>query len=183
MTELQKHLDLCRQFALLLRYPDSGVKEAAADCAELLQELRAEAVVPLQNFICFLARNDADRVEEVFTSTFDLQALCHPYVGYQLFGESQQRTLFLITLQQIYRQYGFDPGRELPDHLSEVLRFVGTIDDRSARQEIIRDGLLPALDKILQGMDNQDHPYAQLITALQSYLTRVAETELLEASR
>lgn len=185
MTELQKHQDLCRQFAILLSYPARGVEQTAAGCAALLEQMGSSAAGPLKSFVSFLAENDAARIEEVFTSTFDLQALCHPYVGYQLFGESQQRTLFMIQLQQIYRQYEFNPGHELPDHLSEVLRFVGFIDDQGARQEIIQDGLLPALEKILQGIDNQAHPYAQLIAALQSFLTENldAGSELLAASR
>ncbi|BCR04520.1 hypothetical protein DESUT3_15890 [Desulfuromonas versatilis] len=176
MGELQRHQELCRRFATLLGYPREGLEETAAATAGLLSEACPAALAPLEGFSGFLAGTDAARVEEVFTATFDLQALCHPYVGYQLFGESQQRTLFLIQLQQLYRQHGFSPGSELPDHLGEVLRFVGSTDAGQVRGEIIEDGLLPALDKILQGMAERDNPYGQLITALQCFLSETAAT-------
>jgi nitrate reductase delta subunit len=116
----------------------------------------------------------------VFTATFDLQPVCHPYVGYQLCGESQQRGMFLIQLNQLYRQHGFVAGVELPDHLSTLLRFIGTRAPQECRRELIEDGLLPALAKILQGLDAGDHPYADLLVSLQSFLAATVgiETEL-----
>ncbi len=125
MNELQQHQELCRDFAALLSYPGQGVVEEAAVCSEHLKQISPEASVPLESFIRFLEANDISRIEEAFTGTFDLQSLCHPYVGYQLCGESQQRTMFMIKLRELYQQYDFTPGNELPDHLTEVMRFLG----------------------------------------------------------
>ena len=111
------------------------------------------------------------QIEETFTSTFDLQPLSHPYVGYQLCGESQQRTMFLMKLQEIYRQHDYNSGSELPDHIGQVLRFIGITNDRSCRQELIEDGLLPALAKIIPEIENDDHPYKGLLKALQGFLS------------
>ena len=161
---------LCRHFADLLTYPDGATRQTAADCAALLREIRPEAGQPLAGFVNFLDAHQAAQVEEIFTATFDLQPACHPYVGYQLCGESQQRTMFLIKLQQLYKQYSFHGGSELPDHLSTMLRFVGTVPDHDCRQELVCDGLLPALEKLLQGLAQDDHPYVALLRALQSFL-------------
>jgi len=162
---------LCRHFADLLSYPDGATRQTATDCAALLREIRPEAGQPLAGFVNFLDAHQAAQVEEIFTATFDLQPACHPYVGYQLCGESQQRTMFLIKLQQLYNQHGFAAGAELPDHLSTMLRVIGMVDDRDCRQELVSDGLLPALEKLLQGLDQDDHPYVALLRALQSFLT------------
>jgi nitrate reductase delta subunit len=162
--------EICRRFAQLLSYPDATVRQQAADCAAQLRELDSAAADPMQRFAAYLAGQEAARLEELFTATFDLQPVCHPYVGYLLCGESQQRTLLLIRLQQLYQQHGFELGSELPDHLATLLRFVGTVDDRACCQELIRDGLLPALEKLAEGL-TAEQPYAELIQALQDYLT------------
>jgi len=168
---------LCRHFADLLSYPDSATRETAAACVALLRELRPEVDEPLTGFVNFLDSHQPARVEEIFTATFDLQPACHPYVGYQLCGESQQRTMFLIKLQQLYNQHGFAAGSELPDHLSTMLRFIGTVDDRNCCKELVSDGLLPALEKLLQGLDQGDHPYVVLLRTLQCFLAETLDRD------
>jgi nitrate reductase delta subunit len=177
MTALQQHQDICCQFSTLLSYPKSNVVAQAVAFSAQLKEINAEASAAMEGFTSFLAANDINRIEEAFTGTFDLQSLCHPYVGYQLCGESQQRTMFMIKLQEIYKQYGFVSGNELPDHLTEVLRFIGSISDQACRQEIIQDGLLPALEKITKGIESEGHPYVALLNALQSFLSETVTSE------
>ena len=174
MTELQQHQTLCRQFATLLSYPGENVVAEAVTCSAELKQVSPESSGSLESFISFLEANDISRIEEAFTGTFDLQSLCHPYVGYQLCGESQQRTMFMIKLRELYQQYGFIPGNELPDHLTEVMRFVGSINDQDCRQEIIQNGLLPALAKITQGIESEGHPYLAVLNALQNFLIETA---------
>ena len=185
MTELQQHQELCRDFAVLLSYPDDHVKEQAVACAAHMKEVNSEAATSLESFLDFIKTNDFSRIEEAFTGTFDLQSLCHPYVGYQLCGESQQRTMFMLKLRELYKQYDFISGNELPDHLAEVLRFVGSITDQDCRLEIIQDGILPALAKITQGIESDNHPYVALLNALQSFLTETVtpDTERLSVDR
>lgn len=171
MTELQQHQTFCRQFATLLSYPGENVLAEAVACSVALKDISPESSGFLESFIHFLETNNISRIEEAFTGTFDLQSLCHPYVGYQLCGESQQRTMFMIKLRELYQQYGFVSANELPDHLTEVMRFVGSINDQDCRQEIIQDGLLPALTKITQGIESDGHPYLAVLKALQGFLT------------
>jgi nitrate reductase delta subunit len=185
MIEIQQHQEICRDFAVLLSYPDDHVKEKAAACAAHMKELNSEAATSLESFFNFIETNEVSRIEEAFTGTFDLQSLCHPYVGYQLCGESQQRTMFMLKLRELYQQYDFISGNELPDHLAEVLRFVGSITDQDCRLEIIQDGILPALEKITQGIESDNHPYVALLNALQSFLIETAspDTERLPDDR
>jgi nitrate reductase delta subunit len=177
------NLELCLSFSRLLSYPNAQVKTLAADCYRQLKESDPEASAAVAPFINFLEQQELPQIEELYTSAFDLQAISFPYVGYQLCGESQARTLFLMKLQEIYNQQQFSSDGELPDHLSVMLRFIGTISDPQGNSEIISDGLLPALEKIIQGIENQRHPYRQLLMALQIYLTNKVETELPETQR
>jgi nitrate reductase delta subunit len=91
----------------------------------------------------------------------------------------------MLKLRELYQQYDFTSGNELPDHLAEVLRFVGSIADQDCRLEIIQDGILPALEKITQGIEGDNHPYVTLLNALQSFLTETAtpDTERLPDDR
>ena len=172
MTSLTVHQDICRQFATLLSYPGADLLQTAANCLERLQQSQADAAEQMVPFFNFVTTSSEARIEEVFTGTFDLQPICHPYVGYQLCGESQQRTMFLMKLQELYRQHDYRCGSELPDHLGEVLRFIGITDDQACRRELVRDGLLPALEKIIKGIENDEHPYKQLLKALHSFLNQ-----------
>ena len=178
MTELQQHQELCRDFAVLLSYPDDHVKEQAAACVAHMKGVNSEVATSMESFLDFIETNEITRIEEAFTGTFDLQSLCHPYVGYQLCGESQQRTMFMLKLRELYKQHDFVSGNELPDHLAEVLRFVGSITDQDCRLEIIQDGILPALEKITQGIESDNHPYVALLNALQSFLTETAAPDI-----
>jgi len=177
MTDSVSQRLLCGHFATLFTYPAEGLRETAVACSTLLRKVCPEAEAALTDFVTFLRTNTASRIEEVYTVTFDLQPVCFPYVGYQLCGEGQQRALFLMELQRLYREHEFDSGGELPDHIGTVLRFLGLVDDGDCRREIVRDGLLPALDKILQGLDSGEHPYADLIKALHVFLTGILEPE------
>jgi nitrate reductase delta subunit len=170
-AELGTHQALCRHFATLLSYPQGDMGDVARTCRDLLAECQPPAPAELARFCDFVAAQAASRLEEIYTATFDLQPVCHPYVGYQLFGESKQRTLFLVRLQECYRRHGYVAGGELVDHLSEVLRFLATTQDVTARAELVSDGLLPALAKIIQGMEDGEHPYGDLLRALQGFLS------------
>ncbi|WP_020677686.1 nitrate reductase molybdenum cofactor assembly chaperone [Geopsychrobacter electrodiphilus] len=176
------NLELCLSFSRLLSYPKTQVKTLAADCYRQLKDFDPQAAVAFAPFSTFIEQQKLPQIEELYTSAFDLQALSFPYVGYQLCGESQARTMFLMKLQEIYTQQNFSSEGELPDHLSVMLRFIGTVPDPQGNQEIIRDGLLPALEKIIQGIENQQHPYRQLLVSLQTYLTNLIATELPESA-
>ncbi len=170
MTRPMVNQDICRQFAALLSYPAADLSRTTAACLERLQADHPQAAEQLQAFADFLATANRARIEEVFTATFDLQPLCHPYIGYQLCGESQQRTMFLLELKKLYREHGFTAGEDLPDHLPQVLGFFAVAEDEAARAELLNDGLRPALDKLLHGFDDPQHPYRALLGALQAYL-------------
>jgi nitrate reductase delta subunit len=168
------HQELFRHFAVLLGYPHGNLGGAARACHDLLADYSRSAAAELERFCAFLATAPAARVEEVYTATFDLQPVCYPYVGFQLFGESKERILFLVKLQDCYRTHGYVSGGELPDHLSEVLQFLATVTDATAREVLVADGLVPALTKMVDGLDGAPQPYGDVLRALQDFLAGAA---------
>jgi nitrate reductase molybdenum cofactor assembly chaperone NarJ/NarW len=134
-------------FADLLEYPrpDLDVAQAARECRDLVAKQSSDAASLLDKFVSFAERTPPDLIEEIFSATFDLNASCHPYVGYHIFGESYPRSLFMLELKERFRNHNFDPGIELPDHIGTLLRFLSVCNDVELREEIARDAVLATL--------------------------------------
>jgi nitrate reductase assembly molybdenum cofactor insertion protein NarJ len=135
-------------FADLLEYPrpDLDIAATARECRDLVAEESPDGAALLDEFVAFAERTPRDTIEEIFSATFDLNASCHPYVGYHMFGESYPRSLFMLELKDRFRTQNFDHGVELPDHIAVLLRFLSTCTDAEMRDEIARDALLPTLE-------------------------------------
>ncbi|MFN8628738.1 MAG: nitrate reductase molybdenum cofactor assembly chaperone [Candidatus Binatia bacterium] len=139
-------------FAEIFSYP-AGPPVALADvvrAGETLVPPATDSGALLREFRRSVASLPLGRLQEIYTATFDLQPRCSPYVGYHLFGESYKRSVFLVGLQERYRQHGVCPDGELADHLSAVLRFLAACSDAAPAEELIAEALLPALDKMLE---------------------------------
>lgn len=173
MPEQQTMRCLFKNFAGLLAYPTAELPGQVAECLALVSPLSGEAASRLASFQQFVAQTTRARLEEVYTGTFDLQVMCYPYVGYQLFGESYKRGAFMVGLKAQYRQYGFAVENELPDHLAVVLSFLAVIDDAGLCRSVVVEGLTPALAKMWRGLEGKDTPYGNLISGLLSLLTAV----------
>lgn len=150
--------DLRRLFGLfadLLEYPHPRTLEALRECEALAALASPEATALLRDFRAFVEGMPLPRLEEVYTSTFDLDPACSPYLGYHLFGESYKRSVFLLELQRRYRAEGFALGRELPDHLAIFLRFLATNRDPALRAELVDEALTPALEQLVKREDDE----------------------------
>ncbi|MDX9895110.1 nitrate reductase molybdenum cofactor assembly chaperone [Desulfofustis limnaeus] len=176
MTSLE-HRELYLLFARLLRYPDRDTAAVGAECRQRLLASNPSAAERLRDFVDYAQDAPPSRLEELFIATFELHSLYHPYVGYQLCGESRQRTLLLIKLNELYRQHGYDAGTELPDHLAELLRFIGSVKDRSCCADLVNDALLPALANLETTFQTTDHPYRSLLESLRLWLSSARKHE------
>lgn len=137
-------------FADLLDYPAAGLAGKAAECAALIGATAPEAVTLLHDFRDFARDTPIGKLEELYSGFFDLNPICHPYVGYQLFGENYKRSSFLLGLKKRYNAEAFEPGSasEIPDRLSIVLRFVAHSRGGEDTRDLVREGLLPALERM-----------------------------------
>ena len=172
-------------FASLLEYPTAAILQQAEQCLKRLKPVHPEAAEAFERFAYAMGQLSLERVQELYTTTFDMQPVCYPYVGYHLFGESYKRGAFMARLNEAYRTFDYSAGKELPDHLSTILRFLG-MDAANRRGDFCRslvdEGLVPALGKMLQTFGTQsENPYHALLSALQLILIHTPHKELRHA--
>ncbi len=150
-----------------LNYPTEKVKLKSGENSELIKENYPEIEPLINDFVNFYQNSSIDRLEEIYTSTFDLNPTCYPYVGYQLFGDGYQRGEFLVKLKAKYVETGFNSdSKELADHLTIILEFLATLNSSEILgQELIIDGLIPTLEKIKEGFTDSNN-YGQLLEGL-----------------
>jgi nitrate reductase assembly molybdenum cofactor insertion protein NarJ len=162
--------------ARVLDYPADLAADARA-AAEALASLPV-AAGRLQR-LAERAEHDPAALEEAYVSAFELAPLASPFVGDQLFGASQARHLFLARVGAMQRAAGLDVAPELPDHLSCVLRLLATAPPSSEpataspsqeRDDLARDGALPAARQMLQALEAANHPYADALAAIAEVL-------------
>ncbi|MCL4830863.1 MAG: molecular chaperone TorD family protein [Caldilineaceae bacterium] len=180
-------------FATLLDYPRMPLTGVAGECAALVRGRSPEAASRLRQFESFAEKTALTRLEEIYTGVFELDATCHPYAGYHLFGESYKRSAFLLELKERYRLYNIRCGSELPDHLAVMLRFLAVNEDLTDSEEIIREALHPTLRKMLKNKDDEppdpDIPkppargdeYRSVLQALRSVLLTITADDALPA--
>lgn len=163
----------------ILDYPGEDMPGRLRLAEECASESFPHAASLLSEFRATVETTPAERLKEVYTAIFDLNATCHPYIGYQLFGETYKRSVFLVELKEHYRAHGFQGDEtELPDRLSLMLRFVSQCDDAELVQDIIDYGFVPSIAKMTKKKEpavnepeqREDNPYANVLRALQTVL-------------
>lgn len=109
-------------------------------------------------------------MEELYTRTFDIQAVCPLDVGYVLFGEDYKRGHFLVKMRELHEAYGNDCGTELADHLPNILRLLPLMPDPGEAGEFVNRLLLPAVEKMLEGFSDHGNLYAGVLAATRDIL-------------
>lgn len=159
-------MNLYQRLAEVIDYPGPDLSQRVGDCVALSAPIHEQASGLLKEFRAFLGKMPLDTIKELYTRTFDLEAICYPYVGYQLFGDGNQRGMFLAGLIEYYQIYDFSAGNELPDRLSVMLRFLARDEDKEEREELLSLCILPALRKMVQRFSDEENPYRKLLKAI-----------------
>ena len=174
-NEIRKQI--LQGFSKLMDYPGESLQKEAESLEEIITLFFSEPAEDLRKFITYLETTESGRLEEIYSGTFDISPTCFPYVGYLLFGESFKRGEFLSKMIEKFREYNYTvESKELPDHVSVILKFLSTLDpsDQLAR-ELHVDGLLPSFkhlqDSFKKNIEkDQNNPYYYLIRSCNSVL-------------
>lgn len=145
MNELVKFPLHYSLLANLFDYPDSAYAEKAR---QVRQHLAADYPLALQELDQFLALLPADNVltmQELFTRSFDVQAVATLDIGYVLFGDDYKRGEMLANLNREHLAAKNDCGTELADHLPNLLRLMDKLKDKDLLQDLAYAIVGPAL--------------------------------------
>jgi nitrate reductase delta subunit len=145
--------------AALFIYPQSDYTNAVENASAL-----AVPVAPaLVEFAREIRNTPLNNLQEIYTSTFDLQPACALDLGWHLFGEEYERGLLLARMRRELRAHGIPENRELPDHLSHALLLLAQMEAADA-EEFAAAVMGPALERMLKRMP-AENPFGGLLRA------------------
>jgi nitrate reductase molybdenum cofactor assembly chaperone NarJ/NarW len=157
-----------------LEYPTSEIAVQAEACSSSLSIVGSQAQRYFNGFKEFCWIYPLSRLEELYTDTFDLQAICCPYVGFHLFGDDRARGMFMVKLKEhCYRAGSYPVNGELPDHISVMLQYLSIVVRGDDTRELINSCLIPAVKKMIPLFKNSENPYQGVLQAT----LKVLETE------
>lgn len=141
--------------AELFQYPHADYKEKVSKVIELLEKDYSDYAETFQAFSDFVSRSSQNEIEEIYTRTFDVQAITTLDIGYVLFGDDYKRGELLANLSREQLAANNDCGTELADFLPNVLRLLTKMEDDVLRLELVQKVVLPSLSKIVAEFDEK----------------------------
>lgn len=153
--------EIITNFATMFNYPydKSLIVSSSQIVLNSLKKIDSEAVEDIKNFLNYVENHDVSYLESSYTGIFELNPTIAPYVGFHLFGESYMRSVFLSQLKEKFDQHNFEYGKELPDHLCVILKFLSEQLETQLAKELVNDALRPMLNIIIwTGTDPEDQP-------------------------
>lgn len=153
------------EFAALFDYPDADYRANVWTAHGTVAQACPEAAVRLEALAAALP-DAVTEIQEIFTRSFDIQAITTLSVGYLLFGDDYKRGELLANLNREHRDAGVDCGRELSDHLPNVLRLMARWPDHELVTELVQEVVRPAVERMVaefgpERMEQRDRLYAK----------------------
>ncbi len=142
-----------RVLATLFEYPDADFPRKVAEVKKLLDASYPGAAKELEQFIAHLPSDDLVLMQELFTRSFDVQAIATLDLGYVLFGDDYKRGELLANLNREHAEVENDCGTELADYLANVLRLISILRDEELVQDLAYAIVAPALLEMVGEFD------------------------------
>lgn len=146
-----EHYDL---LAALFSYPNEKLRIDFEAVNKLLESKYIGASKFFNEFYLFSKSISLIKWQEIYTRTFDVQAITTLDLGYMLFGDDYKRGELLVNLSKEHKKYNNECGSELGDHLPNVLRLLTKLTDDDLKTDLIYLIIKPALHKISAEFDN-----------------------------
>ena len=134
-----------RLIASLFEYPDAGYPDRVRQIKAFLDGHYPTAAAELGRFLDYLPADDLVAMQELYTRSFDVQAIATLDIGYVLFGDDYKRGELLANLNREHIAAKNDCGTELADHLPNILRLMSSLRDKELIEELAYAIVGPAL--------------------------------------
>ncbi len=157
---LRPGLEHYEAFARIFDYPRASLPTDAREVLAILETHDPEAAEAMAAFVASLPGDGADldeaqldEMQELYTRSFQVQAVTTLDVGYVAFGDDYKRGELLVNLSREHREAGVDCGSELGDHLPNVLRLIPRWEDQETAHEFVELILYFALGRMIEEFD------------------------------
>lgn len=150
------------QVGRLFAYPMAGYTADLQRCATSLHDGHEQAADELQPLIELIRPMSLEKIQELYTRTFDINPVCTLEVGWHIYGEDYARGAFLVKMREMLRSHNLPESTELPDHLTHVLSVLGRLHGEEANDLAARY-VLPSLEKMLKAMEDSETPYMAVL--------------------
>ena len=141
------------KLAALFEYPTVDYPERVELLKGLLEGCYIKAVDELDQFLALLPSHDLLTMQELFTRSFDVQAVTTLDVGYVMFGDDYKRGEMLANLNREHNAAGIDCGTELADYLPNLLKLLAVLKDEDLIGDLVHGILAPALLDMIAEFD------------------------------
>ncbi len=141
------------KLAKIFQYPKNDYTEKVKEAETVLNEFYPETLTTFKQFSDFVSNSTHDEITEIFTRTFDVQAITTLDVGYVLFGDDYKRGELLVNLNREHREAANECNGELADNLSNLLSLLPKMQNHNIRDELVELIIIPGLKKIIKEFD------------------------------
>jgi nitrate reductase assembly molybdenum cofactor insertion protein NarJ len=131
--------------ANLFDYPRDEYSKKLTEIQNFLDTHYNEAGEHVREFINYALHAETLEMEELYTRTYDVQAITTLDLGYVLFGDDYKRGEILSNLNREIVNAKIDSGGELADHLPNVLRLLSKLENSELIEELASEIIHPAL--------------------------------------
>ena len=153
MTTTKINNDHYRLMAGLLDFPEQGFIENVGEAQSFLDSRYGDVGDVFRPFCELVKSISLDDIQELYTRSFEVQAITTLDLGYLLFGDDYKRAELLVNLNREHTTIGNDCGHELADHLPNVIRLIALLDDDELRLELLKKLIIPGLKKMIGEFD------------------------------
>jgi len=153
-----------------LEYPGDNWNTSVDHCGQWLTIQAPDVAAHFISFRRKVGELSIEKMQELYTQTFDLNPVCTLDVGYHVFGENYKRGELLAKLRETEAPFELGQANQLPDHLPLLLRLLSRLEDEELRLALIGEILIPALNKMIEALSQTDNPYRDLIVVINDAL-------------
>jgi nitrate reductase assembly molybdenum cofactor insertion protein NarJ len=136
----------------LMDFPGPGFAAHGQTLLEFLRRDHPDAAEEVAQFLDGIPPRTPD-LQELYTRTFDVQAVTTLSTGYVLFGDDYKRGALLSNLNREHNEAHNDCRGELADYLPNVLRLIPHLRDQELQRELVEQILVPALMLMIKEFD------------------------------
>ncbi len=133
----------------IFEYPKQSYR---ADIKEAIESLKDSYPLASQELKELLSKlpEDLYQLQELYTKSFEVQAVTSLEIGYVLFGDDYTRGEVLANLSAEQKKLGSFSSEELPDHLSNILRLIARMEDKQTLNDLVRLMVAPAVENMMK---------------------------------